>query len=136
MKRNILLAYQLLTGAGDAFTGALLIIMPGSALELMRLPAPQGDLVYLSYIGSFVFAVGLCCLYGFALVLREDDKAQLATVWVLTALLRGSVALFVTQRILAGSLAPGWITVAIFDGICVLIQAIGLRKNWVAYAAR
>ena len=135
MNRNLLLGYQLFTGASDACTGALLMIAPGVAHGLMRLGSPQGDLVYLSYIGAFVFAVGLCCLYGFVVVLRGDKKQQLATVWLLTALLRASVAVFVLQRILAGSLAPAWITVAIFDGLCVLIQGLGLRKGWVAHAA-
>jgi len=136
MKRNLLLAYQFLTGASDAFTGALLMIAPGSALDLMKLGAPQGDLVYLSYIGSFVFAVGLCCLYGFLLVLRGDTKQQLATVWMLTAILRACVAVFVLERLLVRSLPPAWITVAAFDGCCVLIQSFGLRKGWVAHAAQ
>jgi hypothetical protein len=136
MSRNILLAYQLLTGASDTCTGALLMVVPGATLALMKLPAPGGDLVYLSYIGSFVFAVGLCCLYGFGLVVRGDSRRQLATVWLLTALLRASVAVFVTQQILTGALALGWIVVAAFDGACVMIQGVGLRKGWVAHAAR
>ena len=136
MNRNALLAYQLITGASDAFTGALLMIVPGMTLALMKLPAPKDDLVYLSYIGSFVFAVGLCGLYGFRLVLRGDRKKQLGTVWLLTALMRASVAVFVFQQVVAGTLAPGWIMVAGFDGCCVVIQAVGLRRRWVAYAAR
>lgn len=135
MNRNLLLAYQLFIGASDVCTGAFLLIAPGLTLDLMKLGAPQGDLVYLSYIGAFVFAVGLCCLYGFFLVLRGDQKQQLATVWLLTALLRASVAVFVVERILEGSLAPAWITVAAFDGLCVLIQGFGLWKGWVAHAA-
>lgn len=136
MNRNALLAYQLITGVSDACTGALLMIVPGVTLALMNLPAPKDDLVYVSYIGSFVFAVGLCGLYGFRLVLRGDGKQQLSTVWLLTALMRSSVAVFVTQQVVAGTLASGWFMVAAFDGVCVVIQAIGLRKRWVAYAAR
>jgi hypothetical protein len=50
--------------------------------------------------------------------------------------MRASVAVFVTAQILAGTLETGWITVAAADGACVLIQAIGLRKGWLANAAR
>ena len=135
MNRNLLLAYQLMTGASDIGTGALLEVAPGMTLDLMKLGEPQGDPVYLSYIGAFVFAVGLCCLYGFLLVLRGDEKQQLATVWLLTALLRASVAVFVLERILVGSLPLAWITVAAFDGACVLVQGFGLRKGWVTHVA-
>jgi hypothetical protein len=33
-------------------------------------------------------------------------------------------------------LEAGWLSVAVTDGACVLIQAIGLRKGWLAHAAR
>jgi hypothetical protein len=46
------------------------------------------------------------------------------------------VAIFVATQILAHTLEAGWLTVAISDGACVLIQAIGLRKGWLVYAAR
>lgn len=136
MNRTVLLTYQLLTGASDAFTGALLVIAPAMALGLMRLHAPADGLVYISYIGSFVFAVGLCCFYGAYLVVRGDACKQLATVWLLTAFLRASVASFVAQQVLSGALPFGWVTVAGFDGACVLLQAIGLRRGWVANVPR
>jgi len=43
---------------------------------------------------------------------------------------RASVAIFVITQILANTLEAGWLTVAVTDGACVLIQAIGLRKGW------
>ncbi len=136
MNRKLLFTYQLLTGSSDTLTGALLIVAPAAVLQLMRVPAPSAGLVFVAYTGVFVFAVGLCCLYGALLVYRGDSKRQLATVWLLTALMRTSVAVFVTQRVLAATLTPGWLPVAAFDGACVVIQAIGLRKNWMAYAAQ
>jgi len=36
----------------------------------------------------------------------------------------------VLKGVLVGDLESGWITVAVFDAACVLIQAIGLRKRW------
>ena len=130
MSRSVLLAYQLLTGISDTCTGALLIIAPSLTLGLMHVDVPAYSLIYVSYIGSFVLAVGLCCLYGARLVIRRDPRRQLATVWLLTALIRLSVAVFVAVQISTGSLAPRWVSVAGFDGLCFLIQAVGLKKNW------
>jgi len=57
-------------------------------------------------------------------------------VWLLTALTRSSVAIFVTTQIITGTLESGWATVALTDGVCVLIQAIGLHKGWLRHASR
>ena len=130
MNRTVLLAYQLLTGLSDACTGALLIVAPAFALGLMRVDVPTDSLIYISYIGSFVLAVGLCCLYGARLVIRRDPRRQLATVWLLTALIRLSVAVFVAVQVSTGTLSLRWISVAGFDGLCFLIQTVGLQKSW------
>ena len=135
MNRTLLLVYQFLTGLSDTLTGALLIVAPGFTLMLMGVDAAVSQFVFVSYIGAFVFAVGLCCLYGGRLVLRGDRHGQLGTVWLLTALVRASVAIFVAAQVLGGALPAGWIPVAAFDGACVLIQAIGLQKGWTSHAA-
>jgi len=135
MNRRFLLVYQLLIGLSDSSTGALLLVAPAFALRLMGLVAPSDALVYLSFIGSFVFAVGLSCLYGALLVYRSHCPARLETVWLLTAFARASVAVFVTGQVLVGTLESGWLTVAAADGACVLIQAVVLRKGWLAHVA-
>ena len=135
MSRTILLAYQVLTGLSDTCTGILLILAPGLTLNLMGVPAPAGQFVYIAYIGAFVLGVGLCCLYGVRLILRRDTGHQLGTVWLLTAIMRACVAAFVAQQVAAGALSSAWIAVAAFDGACVLVQAAGLWKGWVNNAA-
>ena len=45
---------------------------------------------------------------------------------------RCAVATFVLQQVIAGTLEAGWLTVAISDGTMVVIQAIGLRRGWLA----
>jgi len=102
----------------------------------MRLHAPDNALVYLSFIGAFVLSVGLSCLYGAYLMIRRENSCRLEIVWLLTATIRASVAIFVLTQILAHTLEAGWLTVAIADGACVLIQAIGLRRGWLAHVAR
>ena len=136
MSRPVLIVYQLLIGLSDAITGALLIAAPEFTLGMMRLHAPDNALVYLSFIGAFVLSVGLSCLYGAYLMIRRENSCRLEIVWLLTATIRASVAIFVLTQILAHTLEAGWLTVAIADGACVLIQAIGLRIGWLAHVAR
>jgi hypothetical protein len=135
MKRRILFLYQILTGLSDSSTGLLLILSPASTLHLMRLHAASDALPFLSYIGAFVLSVGIACLYGAFLTTRSGFTAKLEVVWLLTAITRGIVAVFVITQILAGTLETGWITVAVSDGGFALLQTIGLAKGWLTDAA-
>lgn len=130
MKDLFLVVYQLVAGASDASTGALLIAAPFFALRIMGLNVPHDAAPFLSFIGAFVLAVGLTYLYGALLFRRAGNVARIETVWLLTAMIRASVAIFLLAAVLNGSLAPGWLAIAVFDGICVLIQARGLRRGW------
>jgi hypothetical protein len=136
MNRPVLLAYQALIGLSDTLTGAMLVIAPEFTLHLMGLRVPSDALPYISFIGAFVLSVGLACLYGFILITRRENLRSLEVVWLLTSFTRASVAVFVGTQILARTLEPGWLTVAISDGACVLIQAIGLRKGWLEHVVR
>lgn len=136
MNRPILISYQLLTGLSDASTGTLLLVAPALTLRLMHLQAPSDALIYNSFIGAFVLSVGLACLYGALLACHNGSRTKLEIVWLLTAFTRASVAIFVVGQVLVSTLEAGWLTVAAADGACVLIQAIGLRKGWLASVAR
>src|ERR1035441_10115940 len=136
MKRPILIGYQSLIGFSDTFTGVLLIVAPEFTLRLMGLHVPSDALPFLSYIGAFVFSVGLCCLYGAQLMVKRGSPCKMEAVWLLTAITRASVAIFVIAQVMAHSLEVGWLSVAISDGACVLIQAVGLRKGWLGNVAR
>jgi hypothetical protein len=127
MKARVLLGYQLLTGLSDTATGLLLIFAPALTLRLMGVHAPQDALPFLSWIGAFVLSVGLGCLYG-ASVIRTAHKLE--TVWLLTAITRGLVALFVASSIFTGTLPFGWISVPVTDAALAILQTIGLRKGW------
>ena len=136
MNRPTLISYQLLIGLSDTVTGALLIIAPEFTLSLMRLHVPADAMPFLSFIGAFVFSVGLACLYGALVMAHRGNPCKLEVIWLLTAFTRASVAIYLVTQILAHTLEAGWLTVAITDGACVLIQAIGLRKGWLANVAR
>jgi hypothetical protein len=130
MKRRLLLGYQLLTGLSDTSTGVLLIVAPATTLHLMRLQVPLETLPFISYIGVFVLSVGVACLYGGLLATRSDRSQKLEVVWLLTAITRGLVAVFVIAKVISGGLESGWITVAITDGAFALLQTIGLARGW------
>jgi hypothetical protein len=136
MKRLILFSYQLLTGLSDTSTGALLIVAPVLTLRLMGLHLPVDALPLLSFVGAFVLSVGLCCLYGGYLAAYGGCSGKLENVWLLTGIIRSSVAVFVIAQVLSGTLETGWLTVAGFDAACALIQVVGLRKGWLRHVAR
>ncbi len=136
MNRPILLAYQWGIGLSDTLTGAMLIVVPEFTLHLIGLRVPSDALPYISFIGAFVLSVGLSCLYGALVMVRRGSPCTLEGVWLLTAFTRASVAVFVGTQVLAQTLEPGWLTVAVSDGACVLIQAIGLRRGWLKNVAR
>ena len=133
MKHPLLFGYQLAIGLADTATGVLLMTAPEFTLRMLRLRLAPGAGPLLGLIGAFVFAVGLCCLYG-ALLAHRRDRARLDVVWLLTGIVRGSVALLVLGFVLSGALEAGWLPVGIFDGVCALVQAIGLLRNGSAHA--
>lgn len=130
MKRGLLIGYQLLTGFSDASTGFLLIAAPGLTLRLMKLHAAADTLPFVSYIGVFVLSVGLACLYGGWLAVKNAPPDGLEVVWILTAITRGLVTVFVVFKVMAGALEPRWSTVAFTDGVFALIQSVGLTRGW------
>lgn len=136
MKDLFLLVYQLVAGFSDTSTGALLIVAPLFTIRMMGLVVPRDAMPFLSFIGAFVFAVGLAYFYGALLVRRSHGAQKLEAVWLLTAMTRSSVAIFVLAAVLNRSLTPGWLVIAVFDGICVLIQARGLRRGWLTHVTR
>lgn len=132
MRVSLLLGYQWLTGLSDATAGVLLCAAPAFTLRLMGLHVPPDVGPYVSYIGAFVLSVGLACLYGVLLIVRRAPMEHLEVVWLLTAFTRSAVAIYVASAVVTGALDPGWLGVVAFDAACVVIQAIGLRKRWLA----
>ena len=66
--------------------------------------------------------------------LPKGSPCRLQMVWLLTGFIFASVALFVAAAVIGQALEAGWFTVAITDGACVVIQAIGLRRGWLTDA--
>ena len=124
--------WSVAVGAMDAVTGLLLVIAPGFVLKLLGIAPPSPDaLVFLSWIGIFVMAVGLS--YGFAL---GKHRGCGETVWAFTALVRILVAFFLAVRIAGGSLESAWAVVALSDCVVAVVQIVILRKAWWREALR
>jgi hypothetical protein len=136
LKDLYLLGYQLIAGISDTSTGVLLIAAPVFTVRMMGVSVPYDATPFLSFIGAFVLAVGLSYLYGALLIRRTGGVPRLEAVWLLTAIIRSSVAIFVLGAVMSRMLSPGWLTIAVFDGICVVIQARGLRRGWLTHATR
>lgn len=131
-KLNFLKIWSVMAGGMDAFTGLLLIFTPATVLRLLRIEAPGADaMVYLSWIGVFVLAVGLS--YGLAL---GKHRGRGEAVWLFTALVRILVAVFIVTQITRKTMAPAWIVVALSDGIVATVQMVILRRNWWREALR
>ena len=134
MKRPMLLAYQLTTGLADTLTGILLCVAPAFTLRMMGVHAPADALPYVGYIGAFVLSVGLACLYGARILQLPSSTERIETIWLLTALSRAAVALYLLPEISIGNFARAWMSVVLFDGACAVIQVVGLRRGWLRNA--
>lgn len=114
-------------GAMDACTGMLLMVAPVLTLRMMGLqPIGAEALVFLSWMGAFVFAVGV----SYFLALRDDQAQQGEIIWKMTALVRAVIACFVVIKVAQGSLEPLWLSVAATDAMVAVVQGIGIKKRW------
>lgn len=124
-KIKFLRFWSVAVGSMDAVTGLLLMFFPSLVLGLLNIDPPSPDaLVFLSWMGVFICGVGLS--YGLALGRRSRGE----TVWAFTALIRAMVAVFLTVRIINGSLAPAWAVVGASDAVVAVVQIFILRAGW------
>ena len=131
-KLTFLKFWSVAVGSMDALTGLLLIFVPALVLQMLKIDQPSADaMVFISWIGVFVMSVGLS--YGLALGGR---RSRGEAVWMFTSLVRIMVAVFLTTKILGGSLQMAWMLVAAADASVALVQVVILRKRWWREGAR
>lgn len=131
-KTRFMKFWSVAVGSMDAITGLLLIFAPALVLRLLKIEAPSPDaMIFLSWIGVFVMAVGLS--YGLALG-RHRGAGE--TVWMFTSLARILVAVFLIIQITQENMAPAWLLVALSDGLVAFVQMVILRKGWWREAQR
>ena len=129
------LLYHYAAGLSDTVTGLMLLFTPAWTLRLIGVTQIPQPLFFASYVGVFVLCVGASYLWvprnRFGSLTHTDCWK---TQWLITALFRSAVALFVFAEIAVGSMEPAWIAVALTDGIFAAIQWVGLRRNWLVIA--
>lgn len=126
MNKNLILKWWSVgTGGMDAMTGLLLIFAPRLVLRLLGIePLADESLIFLSWVGVFVLAVGLS--YGLALTSRARGEV----VWMFTGLVRTLVAIFLIVQVVTGALEPAWLLVAAGDGVVAVGQGAILLAGW------
>lgn len=126
MNKNLILKWWSVGAGGmDAVTGLLLIFAPRLVLRLLGIETLAGEaLLFLSWVGVFVLAVGLS--YGIALTGRAHGEA----VWMFTSLVRTLVAIFLMVQVVSGAMEPAWLLVAAGDGVVALAQGVILLAGW------
>lgn len=123
--------YTAVVGALDLVSGLVLVFAPARALALAGLE-PEDDLLFLSFVGTFVAAIGLVYLGAACDWMRRREAATLRAVWVSTAVVRVLVGGFVIAQVALDSLESLWIWVGLIDLGCALVQVVGWRRGWIA----
>jgi hypothetical protein len=124
-------AFAVGVGLCDAATGAALLAAPLWTLARMGIDPLPAEPVFQRWIGAFVLAVGLAYLYPFLLrgagVARR--RARLATVFEVTAIARGLVALTAGGAVATGALPLAWLGVPLFDAAVAGAQVVLLARG-------
>ena len=126
----MLRTYQWLCGCCDGFTGLLLILSPAWTLRLMGIRRLPESLEMASFVGVFVLGVGLAYLTMTAEPRTSGQAARWRAVWLVTAIIRTLVAVFLAWQILGGRMEAGWSVVLATDLILGLLQFAGLKLEW------
>jgi hypothetical protein len=130
-RKSLLIALCLFAGLMDTASGSLLTLWPQLALKLMGVaPVAAEALVFVRFIGAFVFSVG--CLYLFALfpVITANRWGWMSGVFAATAWVRAVICIFTTFAILFGALSLSWWSVPVSDGLLALLQVWIIGKGW------
>jgi hypothetical protein len=125
MKANQIKLFQWGVGACDASTGLLLVIAPVWTLHLMGIETLPEPADIISFVGIFVFAVGLSYF-----LVNSDDLAGWKMQWKITALVRLLVAVFLLWKIMVTGWEIRWVSVLLTDLVVASIQILGLKRGW------
>ena len=118
----------LAVGAGEIFTGLLLLGAPDWTLERLGIAVLPAEPIYLRFVGAFVTSVGISYLWGFLPAARAAAERQ-RTVLAVTALQRITVALFLAVSVSLSALSPPWTAVALYDATVAVFQAGVCRRT-------
>ncbi len=123
-RKGALFYLCLLLGSTDALTGVLLMLLPVWTLKMMWVPSVSPDaVVFIRYIGAFVFSVGGLYIFALLSVLFVLGRARaIRSILLTTAWVRMIIFLFTAVALLSGQLGLAWISVPLFDGMLAGVQ--------------
>ncbi len=131
LRRQLAATYTAVAGGIDALVGPWLVFAPASALAAMGAEPEFGeDLLFVSFVGAFVGAVGWSYLWALWRWLRRGDTVFLRAVWRVTILLRLAAGSFVVSQLALDNLDLGWFGVPLADFLFASIQFVLLRAGW------
>jgi len=131
ISRKFFTYYQLAAGACDSLTGILLLTAPQFALKLMGVRnVPANSHIFISFIGAFVFSVGLTYLLFASSPSSDLQLGSARAVWLITAVERLCAGGFVLIAVLSRALEPAWFSITLVDLSLAAFQLVGLRKKW------
>ena len=130
-RRRLAATHTAVAGGIDALMGPWLVFAPASALAAMGAEPEFGeDLLFVSFVGAFVGAVGWSYLWALWRWLRRGDTVFLRAVWRVTILLRLAAGSFVVAQLALDNLDLGWFGVPLADFLFAGIQFSLLRAGW------
>ncbi len=115
MKSRVTIIFSILIGLCDSITGLLLMISPVFTLTLMQIKEVPAEIVYMKFIGAFVFSVGSLYLIAIVSTIRNNSLEALRNVWLSTAWIRLVIFSFTIIQIVFGNLEITWISVSLTD---------------------
>lgn len=122
-QKKLLALYCICAGLMDAATGGLLMTEPKWTLALMSVaPVVSEALVYIRFIGAFVFGVGMLYLFALVPVVLVGRWWSVRGVLLVTSWLRGVIFVFGMVVITSGALGVDWLTVPLTDGLLAVAQ--------------
>jgi|GEM_PF-1001356 len=122
INRRMVFVYQLIIGFVETELGIWMVATPESALNRL-LYAPAASLPLVSFVGMFVFTLGVCELLGAYLASRREGLFRLQSVWLVTTIIHSGSAIFICMQVVTGIMAMGWLLMAALLGFFALSEA-------------
>lgn len=132
-KLNQLAVWTALGAGGlDFCTGLGLVAAPALMLRMMGMNEIFGDLVYLRFVGAFVWAVGFSYLWAWRRRQLTGDATLLRATLEITIIFRLAAGSFGAWAIMRGWLMPAWVSVPVTDFLLAAVQGWLLSRGALA----
>ena len=129
MKSSWTRVYAMAAGSLDTATGLGLIFSPALSVGLMGLDAASHPMVWMRFLGAFVFAMGSLYWVGLGLSRVSGYDWAFRGAWLATGWARLCAGTVTAVLVWNGDLAIGWISVPATDLSLGLFQAFWFFKE-------